>query len=85
MYYTCVYYVLMCIHAVHSCTLLFSDGGVFSNQCQHTFPPACQHLRKAGAQFQILRTASLILRTFPNEHIQLLRAEQFQFIGVELF
>ena len=23
--------------------LLFSDGGIFSNQCQHTFPQACQH------------------------------------------
>ena len=49
--------------------LLFSDGGVFSNQCQHTFPPACQHImqeRRSASN----TTASLILyrRTLPNDH-----------------
>ena len=37
--------------------LLFSDGGIFSNQCQHTFPSALL-CRKVGAQLRILHRLS---------------------------
>ena len=67
--------------------LLFSDGGVFSNQCQHTFPPACPHIMQESGRSASNTTASLILywRILPNDHnIQVLRADQLLFIGVEL-
>ena len=48
----------------------FQMGGVFSNQCQHTFPPACQHIMQESGRSTSNTTASLVLcrRTLPNDH-----------------
>ena len=49
-----------------------------SNQCQHTFPPECQHIMQESGRSASNTTASLVLyrRTLPNDHTQVLRAEQ---------
>ena len=47
--------------------LLFSDGGVFSNQCQHTFPQACQHIMQESGRSASNTTAQR-LSYYIDEH-----------------
>ena len=58
--------------------LLFSDGGVFSNQCQHTFPPACQHIMQESGRSASNTTASLILY---DEHYRMTIFRSFVLIN----